>query len=353
MSAIELQFRAARVGGRRFVALLVALVATMLVSVLGPAPVSAHTDFDSSDPADGSVIDQPVDVVTLVFTGEATAVDDEIVALTPDGILQSPSSVETDDGQIFVARFDPPLAGGEIGFRWVFRSADAHRIEGAFTFTVTAPAVTAPAVTGPAVTAPVVTAPAVTVPAGLVPAAPVVAGAFGARQTAGSTATDQRRATSDRRSDARAASCALQETEESSSEYCVCVSLFCSMTCRFKQCECVSCCQYQCKKNILDDHLSVTRHFRRRAAVYATTAVSKPCAGTSHSAASAPSASAGSTRPESGRHQQPPPPTGAPREPAADYRARRPAEAPHRSAVAASTATGTLPDATVGGRGGR
>jgi len=79
--------------------------------------------------------------------------------------------------------------------------------------------VTAPAVTATAVTAPDVTAPAVTVPAGLVTAAPVVAGASGAWQTAGSTATDQRRATSDCRIDAQAASCAVQETRESFSKY--------------------------------------------------------------------------------------------------------------------------------------
>lgn len=109
-------------------------------SLLFPAMASAHTGFDSSTPAAGTTIDEPVDLVTIVFTGEATPVGEEFIALTPDGVLQEATSIATVDDKIFSIRFDPPLAGGEVGIRWNVQAADAHPIEGAFSFTVDAPA---------------------------------------------------------------------------------------------------------------------------------------------------------------------------------------------------------------------
>lgn len=142
----------ARSGGRRLsarfssVTLLLALV-LLAIPLLSSGSVSAHTGFESSTPAEGAVIDEPVSLVTLVFTGEATPAGDEFIALTPAGVVQEPTIVETVDNKIFSITFDPPLAGGEVGIRWSVRAADAHPIEGAFAFTVTAPAPTTTAPT--------------------------------------------------------------------------------------------------------------------------------------------------------------------------------------------------------------
>ncbi|WP_420451459.1 copper resistance CopC/CopD family protein [Ilumatobacter sp.] len=126
---------------RSLVALLGALAA--LVAILGPPPVvSAHTGFESSTPADGSTVDEPVEEITITFTGDATPVGDRFVALTPDGAIQEAASIETPDDRVFEVRFDPPLAGGPIGVRWTVQAADSHPIEGAFSFTVDAPAET-------------------------------------------------------------------------------------------------------------------------------------------------------------------------------------------------------------------
>lgn len=143
----------------------------------------AHADFESSSPAAGEVLDDPVGVITFVFTAEVTPVGDGFVALTPDGVVQSPASVETVDDTTFRVRFDPPLVGGEVGVRWNVRSSDTHVIEGAFAFSVAAPAPTTvspttvsvatvapettvpPASTVPLTTVPVAAAPAVVEPA--------------------------------------------------------------------------------------------------------------------------------------------------------------------------------------------
>jgi copper transport protein len=123
---------------------LAAVVGVLVVAaglVLAPATASAHTGFQSSTPAEGTVIDEPVSLVTIVFTGEANPVGDQFVALTPDGVVQAAASFATIDNKIFSITFDPPLAGGQIGIRWNVQAADAHPIEGAFSFTVNAPAV--------------------------------------------------------------------------------------------------------------------------------------------------------------------------------------------------------------------
>ena len=137
------------------IGLLIALVGT----VINPATASAHTGFQSSTPAEGVSISEPVDLVTIVFTGAATPVGEEFIALTPAGVLQAPISVETIDDKVFSIRFDPPLAGGQVGIRWNVQAADAHPIEGAFAFTVDAPV---PTTVAPVTTAAVTTvAPAV------------------------------------------------------------------------------------------------------------------------------------------------------------------------------------------------
>jgi copper transport protein len=116
--------------------LLIALVGVVSI----PSTASAHTGFDSSMPAEGAIVEQPVELVTVVFTGEATPVGDQFVALTPAGVIQPAVSVQTVDDKVFSLRFDPPLAGGQVGLRWSVQAADAHPIEGAFSFTVNAPA---------------------------------------------------------------------------------------------------------------------------------------------------------------------------------------------------------------------
>jgi copper transport protein len=144
--------------GRRISAIVTVLLALGL-SIVGSGTASAHTGFESSTPSDGGAIDEPVELVTIVFTGEANPVGDEFVALTAQGALQEPVSVETLDNKLFSIRFNPPLAGGQVGIRWHVQAADAHPIEGAFSFTVNAPAPT----TAPPTTAPPATAPETTV----------------------------------------------------------------------------------------------------------------------------------------------------------------------------------------------
>ncbi len=150
MSATTLHL-VSRPAAHRRISAIAAVLLALGVSVVGHGIARAHTGFESSTPSAGAAIDEPVELVTIVFTGEAIPVGDEFVALTADGVLQEPAVVETLDNKLFSIRFDPPLTGGQVGIRWNVQAADAHPIEGAFSFTVNAPAAT----TVPPTTAPV------------------------------------------------------------------------------------------------------------------------------------------------------------------------------------------------------
>lgn len=115
------------------------VVTTTIVIILVGGPAGAHTGFESSSPADGSVLDGPVEEISLVFTGEAEPAGEGFEVLGVDGQLRKPDTASTVDGLTYVLGFDPPLAGGTIGVRWKVKAADAHPIEGTFVFEVTSP----------------------------------------------------------------------------------------------------------------------------------------------------------------------------------------------------------------------
>ncbi len=118
---------------------ILAAIALML-AIVSAGPAGAHTGFESSSPSDGAVLDTPVDEISLVFSGEAAPTGDGFEVLDSDGKVRTPSDERSEDGKTWVFAFDPPLAGGRAGVRWMVKAPDAHAIDGAFSFTVTAPA---------------------------------------------------------------------------------------------------------------------------------------------------------------------------------------------------------------------
>ena len=122
----------------------VILAASLVLMVATPA--AAHTGFESSSPADGASIAEPVDEISLTFSGEATPAGDGFVVLDPEGVVRIPDDTTSTDNLTWTLRFDEPLASGMVGVRWRVAAPDAHPIEGSFSFTVDA-AATAPPVT--------------------------------------------------------------------------------------------------------------------------------------------------------------------------------------------------------------
>ncbi len=115
----------------------IALLVGALVAIGSGQVASAHTDFDSSSPADGAVVDGPLAEVMVNFTNPARPAGDGFQLLDPTGAVVLPSSIDETDGTSFVLTFDPPLQAGTYGLRWSVQAGDAHPIEGSFRFDVT------------------------------------------------------------------------------------------------------------------------------------------------------------------------------------------------------------------------
>lgn len=116
----------------------VVALATAVLLVIGPGRIaSAHTDFDSSVPAAGAVVEGALSEVVVSFTNPARPAGNGFELLDPDGTVRSPSSIDSTDGRSFVLTFDPSLDAGTYGLRWSVQAGDAHPIKGSFQFEIT------------------------------------------------------------------------------------------------------------------------------------------------------------------------------------------------------------------------
>ena len=100
-------------------------------------PALAHTEFESSTPANQEVVDDPVSDITVKFTLPVTIVGNGFEVLDPRGNIISPE-VESGDDTVFTLILEEPLAGGEVGVRYEVQAEDGHVLAGGFSFTVAA-----------------------------------------------------------------------------------------------------------------------------------------------------------------------------------------------------------------------
>ncbi len=144
---------------------IVAAALVTALATLGSGQIaSAHTDFDSSTPAESAVVDGPLTEVVVNFTNPAVIAGEGFELLDPTGAVRAPSSVDETDGTSFVLTFEPPLEAGSYGVRWKVQAGDAHPIDGAFRFEVTATSSPTTTVSGASATA---AAPPTTVATGM------------------------------------------------------------------------------------------------------------------------------------------------------------------------------------------
>ena len=103
----------------------------MAVVALAPG-VSAHSDFEGSEPAAGAVLDEPLDSITLRFATTVISEGSSVAAVAQtSGVATQGALVEESDTN-WLAVFTPPLQGDLFRIVYTFRAEDGHLIEGEF-----------------------------------------------------------------------------------------------------------------------------------------------------------------------------------------------------------------------------
>ncbi|SDS16343.1 hypothetical protein SAMN04489751_1375 [Brevibacterium sandarakinum] len=108
------------------------LVATL--SVFAFAPASAHDQLVSSNPEDGTTVDQQPEWIEMTFSGEVQEVGSEVKVVI-DGKNVSAGELAVDGKKLTVALPDN-LKPGDYTVTWRVVSSDGHPISGDFDFTI-------------------------------------------------------------------------------------------------------------------------------------------------------------------------------------------------------------------------
>jgi copper transport protein len=139
---------------RRVVAVLLALP---IILVLAALPASAHSQLESSTPAQGSQLEAAPSSVTLLFTEEVGLSPRSLQVLDPTGrSADSGAPVHSGgDGRAMSVALRTGLGRGSYTVSWRVVSVDGHPVSGTFAFGVGVPAgtVTAQQSVDPAVAA--------------------------------------------------------------------------------------------------------------------------------------------------------------------------------------------------------
>ena len=142
----------ARVRMPRPVALLAALVATLLLAVAGtlsvPSPAQAHDSLISTVPAPDDELAEPPASLTLTFSAGVLSLGDAAVVIVtaPDGTAISDGSPVI-DGETVVQAVDATVDAGTYLVQWRVVSSDGHPISGEFSYTTSTSAAAAPTAT--------------------------------------------------------------------------------------------------------------------------------------------------------------------------------------------------------------
>ncbi|MCT1356466.1 copper resistance CopC family protein [Rothia kristinae] len=124
-----------RPAAHRLPALLAALLALCLALFAGAPAAQAHDELLQADPADGARLAQAPDRVTLTYSGDITALGNEVRVTDSHGKTVSTGDV-TVDGTHVIQRISPDAGDETYTVSWRVVSSDGHPIEGTYSFTV-------------------------------------------------------------------------------------------------------------------------------------------------------------------------------------------------------------------------
>ncbi|WP_129656616.1 copper resistance CopC family protein [Rothia halotolerans] len=123
-------------GPLRRLGTVLAAAALLLAGLFATAPAAqAHDELIGSDPADGQVLDEAPEEITLTFSANITEVGNAIRVTDSQGETVSTGEVQV-DGTDAVQRIDAGAADETYRVVWRIVSSDGHPIEGSYDFSV-------------------------------------------------------------------------------------------------------------------------------------------------------------------------------------------------------------------------
>lgn len=112
----------------------------VLALALLPAQARAHLKLESSSPAQGDTVREPISQLTLTFT---EAVDEAFFTVTildafgrELGVAMNVHPIGASPSKQYMVMLDTPLAGGAFTVRWKAVGKDGHAVTGMFDFLV-------------------------------------------------------------------------------------------------------------------------------------------------------------------------------------------------------------------------
>ena len=121
-------------------------VSIMVVVALAPV-VSAHSDFEGSEPAADAVLIEPLDSITLRFATPVMGEGSSVVAFAQTSGVTTQGELAAESDTDWLAVFTPPLQGDLFRIVYAFRAEDGHLIEGEFALNAVAVTTTTGATT--------------------------------------------------------------------------------------------------------------------------------------------------------------------------------------------------------------
>lgn len=118
-------------------ALVITLVLVATTAAFPARPAWAHAHLLRTEPAAGSVVDQPVSAVTLVFNEPVRERFSTVLVTAADGTPHSDGAVRAVDATLVQAV--TALPAGPVRVSWRMVSVDGDPVTGQFTFTNAAP----------------------------------------------------------------------------------------------------------------------------------------------------------------------------------------------------------------------
>jgi len=116
---------------------LLAIVAVLALGALAPT-AAGHAVLVASDPAPDTVLPEPPGRILLTFSEPTSATGAEIVLIGPDGEIYA-SGDPYPSGRTLMMGVPSDLPAGTSLVDWRIVSADGHRVQGSFTFSVGSP----------------------------------------------------------------------------------------------------------------------------------------------------------------------------------------------------------------------